>query len=1296
MTTLARRLSCNILVVLTAFFTLLVSRALALSWTEQTTPATDQLRDVWAADGANIWVVGNGGRIVKGDGSGNWALQTSGVPNPLIEVWGTSATNLWAVGGSGRILRSTNGTSWATQTSGTANTLFSLWGSSDTNVWAAGDQSTLTRWNGTSWTASSLGVGVNMICHGLWGTAANNIWMVGTHINTGNGMVYRYNGTSWTADTSMGTVAGLNDVWGTSASDVWAVGGGGLILRWNGTTWSTSPSGTTQDLLSIWGSSATDVYATSAEGGIFRFNGTSWTAETSGSIERMNSVFGTSASAVYVAGGSFQVATILAGAPPPPNAAPVIRNTFGGEVPATFAENLAENTPFAGTLIATDADLPAQTLTWTKDGADKDKFTLNPTTGAYALNTLNGTLDFETRTDADMNGIYEVTFTVTDSGTSPATDSVALSITVTDENDAPTVSAIGPQSTNEDTPKTIAFTVGDQDAGQSAAALVVTATVRVADRALIPQTAENIVLGGSGASRTLTLTPAADLSGTAEITVQVSDGQAEHHTTSRTFILTVNPVNDAPSFTLLVNVTRFPGSGAYTQAGVVSAISPGPADESGQTVTLSLPTITHPGLFTVQPTLAANGSLSFTPGSTPGVSTLTVRAQDDGGGVNFTEQTFTITISVLNPRLAGEVWGQLTTDNLSELAQWISITSSADGYKLAAVASNRQIYTSSDSGVTWTPRESIRNWQSITSSADGSKLAAVVGGDQIYTSTDSGATWTARDSSRNWRSITSSADGSKLAAVVGGPNNYNLGQIYTSTDSGVTWTARETDRRWKFITSSADGKKLAAVVDDGQIYTSTNSGETWTARMTDANRRGETWTPRETDRTWFSITTSADGSKLAAVVAGGQIYTSTDSGVTWAPRGLKRSWQSITSSADGSKLAALAYNDYIYTSEGSSLPDVAAGRAFTQANFTSADTSSNIVSYQVTNNNPALFAVQPAIAANGTLTFTAGQNAGTATVTVTATYNSGTNSASATFTVNVTKPLKVVESFFVVTNEVPAEQDRLIAVGETFVGIFFGSFYIDNAPSDLPPLVLSGPDAAAFDLNPTIGLEFKTVPVFPNPRLGSLGVYDVTLSIGAATSPLGIAKARLRITSNKAPTLAAIANPAELAMNAPQQTVNLSGIGAGAGESQALTVIATSSNTALIPHPTVSYSSAATTGTLTFTPVVNAAGSAVITVTVNDSQAANNLTMQTFTITVTPPPPPTLTSVAPAIGSTLGGTPVTLTGTNFAGPASVTHSSSLGRKRRSIRESPPMGNITISKVLTLNHDAAPAWASSCS
>ena len=113
---------------------------------------------------------------------------------------------------------------------------------------------------------------------------------------------------------------------------------------------------------------------------------------------------------------------------------------------------------------------------------------------------------------------------------------------------------------------------------------------------------------------------------------------------------------------------------------------------------------------------------------------------------------------------------------------------------------------------------------------------------------------------------------------------------------------------------------------------------------------------------------------------------------------------------------------------------------------------------------------------------------------------------------------------------------------------------------------------------------------------------------------------RGRVT-NVAPTLAAIANPAAILEDAALQTVSLSGIRAGGIESQALTVTATSSNTGLIPHPTVSYTSANAFGSLTYTPVANASGTAVITVVVTDDGGTDNgginAVTNTFTVTVT-------------------------------------------------------------------------------
>ena len=71
---------------------------------------------------------------------------------------------------------------------------------------------------------------------------------------------------------------------------------------------------------------------------------------------------------------------------------------------------------------------------------------------------------------------------------------------------------------------------------------------------------------------------------------------------------------------------------------------------------------------------------------------------------------------------------------------------------------------------------------------------------------------------------------------------------------------------------------------------------------------------------------------------------------------------------------------------------------------------------------------------------------------------------------------------------------------------------------------------------------------------------------------------------NEAPTLDAI-NPVNILENAGQQTVNLTGISSGNAGKEALTVTATSNNTALIPNPTVNYTSPNSTGTISFAPV---------------------------------------------------------------------------------------------------------------
>ena len=89
------------------------------------------------------------------------------------------------------------------------------------------------------------------------------------------------------------------------------------------------------------------------------------------------------------------------------------------------------------------------------------------------------------------------------------------------------------------------------------------------------------------------------------------------------------------------------------------------------------------------------------------------------------------------------------------------------------------------------------------------------------------------------------------------------------------------------------------------------------------------------------------------------------------------------------------------------------------------------------------------------------------------------------------------------------------------------------------------------------------------------------------------------IPVNDLPTLDTISDLA-ITEDTPQRTVNLKGITAGGGETQPLRVLVASSNSSLLPTPSISYTSANSTGTLNLHPIADRSGSSTITVTVED------------------------------------------------------------------------------------------------
>ena len=106
------------------------------------------------------------------------------------------------------------------------------------------------------------------------------------------------------------------------------------------------------------------------------------------------------------------------------------------------------------------------------------------------------------------------------------------------------------------------------------------------------------------------------------------DGAASNLATMRFWVA---PFNDAPTFTPGPSVVSSPPNTPY-EAAWATNVSPGPPNEAGQTVQFEQLFNSNPGLFASGPTIAPDGTLSFTPAAgRQGFTTITVDAKDDGG-----------------------------------------------------------------------------------------------------------------------------------------------------------------------------------------------------------------------------------------------------------------------------------------------------------------------------------------------------------------------------------------------------------------------------------------------------------------------------------------------------------------------------------------------------------------------------------------------------------------------------------------------------------------------------------------
>lgn len=261
-----------------------------------------------------------------------------------------------------------------------------------------------------------------------------------------------------------------------------------------------------------------------------------------------------------------------------------------------------------------------------------------------------------------------ITFVVNDGSadSAPATKSISI----TRVNDAPTITSPGSIAVTEDVASAlIGISFSDIDVGGAS----VTVTLSVPSGTLSAISGGGVTVGGAASAITLTgsvsdinafisgsnLTFTTTANATADVTLSIviddggNTGSGGAQTALTTVTLAVTALNDAPSFTKGGDITVLENCGAQSIAGWATSISAGPADESGQTLSFNASNDNN-DLFSVQPAIAANGTLTFTPtANANGTATVTVTLHDDGGTANggvdtSAAQTFTITINNVN------------------------------------------------------------------------------------------------------------------------------------------------------------------------------------------------------------------------------------------------------------------------------------------------------------------------------------------------------------------------------------------------------------------------------------------------------------------------------------------------------------------------------------------------------------------------------------------------------------------------------------------------------------------------
>ena len=203
-----------------------------------------------------------------------------------------------------------------------------------------------------------------------------------------------------------------------------------------------------------------------------------------------------------------------------------------------------EETPVTITLAGTDIDNIPEDFTYHPQP---------PTWGSLSGNTSNP--DWEYTPVDEFNDTDTFTYRIWDGDN--WSNEATVTITVGAINDPPELTSIENQFTTEDNPLVLTIEIDDTDSDEDELTCSVSSSEDAVEASVGEVISTDII---NRYNATLTLTPAENWFGEAEIEVTVTDDGDPNLSDSQTFILTVNPIDDPPvvqqEITIEVNVNE--------------------------------------------------------------------------------------------------------------------------------------------------------------------------------------------------------------------------------------------------------------------------------------------------------------------------------------------------------------------------------------------------------------------------------------------------------------------------------------------------------------------------------------------------------------------------------------------------------------------------------------------------------------------------------------------------------------------------------------------------------------------